>query len=228
MLADSITGTDTVWAEYTKTSFQNCAFSLVPSIITEPIMSAKTIASWADSTTIITRDTLDTCIIEVIKNGDYYFYMVDMQRGLIISFTLSSIVGSATQQYLYGYDTGIYFLRRVCFFDTTIENGGYDFYNIRVNDNPVSHVVNIPRSPKRPFVFNAFGKNGAIDLLGKENVRMTLYDLLGRRLFSRYFGKDAGIVKLGDLCPAAQCPSGRLILRVEIPGSGMYNAVISR
>jgi hypothetical protein len=145
-------------------------------------MAVKTVQTWADSGGLIIRDSLDTCVVQVVIDGTTYVYSIDMQKGLIFNLDAYGDLGAASQRYLYGYDKGIYYLRRVCCNspDTTIDFGGYDFYNIRVNGVAMTGVRPERRIPSDRFAINN----------GKANTRhgdlhagtmVALYDLQGRR-----------------------------------------------
>jgi hypothetical protein len=199
-------------------------------------MSSLTIASWADSG-IIKRDKLDTCVVEVRKNGYVFSYSIDMRKGLIIASVALTpgAEGSSSHFYLYGEHAGIYYIRKVCSFpdssaDTTINSGGYDFYNIRVNDEPVTPVINLPRAMKSPFAIRAMDKNGmrAIYIGDNKAVRIAAYDLLGRRHFSMINGKETDIVRLDRVCPSGRCPSGNVIIRMQTRESSAYSAFVVR
>jgi hypothetical protein len=196
-------------------------------MIFEPIMSSLTIASWADSGTI-KRDSPDTCVVEVRKNGYVFSYSIDMKKGLIIaSFALSpGAVGSSSHLYVYGEYQGIYYIRKVCCFpdsttDTTINNGGYEFHNIRINNKPVTQLINTSHSSRPRFGIRVMAKNGGRTIYfgGNEPVRIISYDLRGRQLFSMFAGRETGIARLDQVCASGRCPRGGYIVCVQAQGS---------
>jgi hypothetical protein len=196
-------------------------------MIFEPVMSSLTMASWADSGTI-KRDSPDTCVVEVRKNGYVFSYSIDMKKGLIIASVALSpgAVGSSSHRYVYGESKGIYYIRKVCCFpdsttDTTINNGGYEFHNIRINNEPVTQVINTSHSSGPRFAIRVMAKNGGRKIFfgGNEAIRINSYDLRGRRLFSMLAGEETGIVQLDQACASGRCPSGGYIIRVQAKGS---------
>ena len=195
-------------------------------------MSSLTIASWADSGTI-KRDSPDTCVVEMRKNGYISTYSIDMQKGLIIASVALTpgSAGSSSHLYLYGEYRGIYYLRKVCCFpttnaDTTIDSGGYDFYNIRVNDEPVTPVINPPRAGGPRFSIRSMDKNdlGAFFIGGNATARIAVYDLLGRQHFSLFARKETGVVRIDRECPPGRCPSGNYIVRMQTRESTALSA----
>jgi hypothetical protein len=202
---------------------------LVPAIITEPIMSSATFASWADSG-IVTRDTLDTCVVEIPDSGIMRTYSIDMLRGVVIGFIVSGGPDFAQHQYFYGYDKGIYYPRRVTFgYDTTIEYGGYEFDNIRVNGEPVPVITPAKRNPERFSVQWLDGKHGTISLAGITGpARATLFDIQGRRI-TPGDREVNGKFEIGSLCPSRGCPSGPVLVRIEHRGiARIFQALLVR
>jgi hypothetical protein len=198
-------------------------------------MASATIAPWADSGTII-MDTPDTCVVQVTMIGYTFTYSIDMQSGLI--FLSSTMVEGGGPQffqfYLYGEYNGINYIRRVCCIDpsipdTTLNNGGYDFYNIRINGEPVTPVINPPRAREPRFAIRS-AERGAMKVFygGNEPARMSFYDLRGRTLFSTFLIKETGAVRLDKACPSGRCPGGRYIIRLETAGSAPYSTVVTR
>ena len=199
-------------------------------------MSSLTVASWANGGTI-KRDLLDTCLVEVRKNGYSFTYSIDMQKGLIIASIARTpdSSGSSSHLYVYGEHKGIYYVRRVCCFptsnaDTTILNGGYDFYNIRINGEPVAPVNTLPSARKSRFALRSMDKSGmrAIFTGGNEPARIIVYDLAGRHRFSMVTGKGIGAVRLDQACPLGRCPGGGVIVRVQTQGSAAFSAITVR
>jgi hypothetical protein len=217
---------DTMWSEYSHTNFTGCAYPIVPSVVVDPIMSALTAASWADSGKI-TRDTLDTCVVEVQDNGITRIFSIDMLRGVVIGFMIYGGTESAQHQYFWGYDKEIYYLQKVTFsaFDTTITNGGYEFYNIRVNGETVTPVI-IPAKRKRERFSIQWvdRRQGTISLTGITGPsRIALFDIQGRRISSGEYGIN-GPFAITRLCPGRGCPSGPLLVRIE---NGVFSRVFS-
>jgi hypothetical protein len=217
MLSDTINGTDTTWKVYTRQSATSCSYPLVPSIIVDPIMSPLTAAAWADSGKVI-RDTLDTCVVDLSISSVTRIYSVDMRRGVVIGFMkYGDTTGTAEHQYFYGYTGGIYYLQRVACstFDTTIQNGGYEFYNIRINGEQVP-VINTAKRKQERFPFQWVDRNrGTLVMNGLQGpVRVALFDMRGRRISS---GENEinGPFAINRLCPSGGCPSGPLLVRIE-------------
>jgi len=179
-------------------------------------MSAATIAFWADSGSII-RDTLDTCVVQVQKNGAFNTYTIDMQRGVIVSMTSSSNQGFAVHQYFYGHENGIYFLTKVTFGpDTTIQSyGGYEFINIRVNGEQFASTIPFPEKPRgRDLRPSEKLTNGTV---------VSIYDLLGRKVVG------SGLVgQIDQACRSGGCSSGSYFLKVEKRNVAGSTVIISR
>ena len=220
MLADSINDGDTVWSQYSRSSLGNCAYPIVPSVITEPLMASSTFASWADSGVIIS-DTLDTCVVRVSKNGYSFQYSIDMKAGLVFAAE-NSMPSLAThwQLFVWGEYNGIYYLRRVCSgngsLDTgSIENGGYDFYNIHLNGNTITHIAGNPYTRQPSPSFRVMDGKEKKKLLSDINgpVRVSVFDIRGRRLFSSF--SASGIFDVNAACSPGVCPSGPLVLRIQ-------------
>ena len=232
MLADSINGTDTIWTAYSGTSFVGCSYPIVPSVITDPIMSSGIMATWLDSGAI-TRDSLDTCVVQVSGSDGYYnIYSIDMATGTIIAAYLNSVLGAVSHLYFYGHQNGIYFLRKVCTssYDTTLDNGGYIFYNIRVNDTLMSPVVqDEPRKERlRPGTMGAGNGRKTLVLAPGATARLAFYDLLGKNLYEKLVTGWGGPVALDRSCPASNCRSGTFVVRVEQPGFRPATSFFSR
>jgi hypothetical protein len=221
MLADSISAGDTLWRTYTGSSFSDCSFSIVPSVIRMPVMSAKMVRAWADSGAVVVYDTLDTCEVHVPYGGDTLYYTVDVPRGLIIGFYWYDFLLSidVTHGYFYGYDKGVYYLQKVSssMVDSGIEYGGYLFSNIRVNGQPLTTVKNRPRPEQCPFaIFPAADGCDRMAYTGaQEGMRITAFDLLGRSLFATSLQGGGGILDLNRLCRGTGCRNGPIMLRVS-------------
>ena len=242
MLSDILTETDTTWTVYTRQSATGCAYPLVPSIIVDPIMSSLITASWADKGTI-TRDTLDTCVVEIqdtivtvqdtveLETIVWTTYSIDMQRGVVIGFVTYGGPGSAQHQYIYGYEREIYYLRKVTFsFDTTIEYaGGYEFYNIRLNGEPVPVINPGKPKPERFSIQWLDRRQGILSLTGIAGpARAALFDIRGRRITQEY-REINGMFELNRLCPSSGCPSGPMLLWIENSGTTrVFPAVLVR
>jgi hypothetical protein len=218
--------TDTTWSEYSHTNFTGCAYPIVPSIVVDPIMSPLTAASWADSGKI-TRDSLDTCVVEVLDSGITRIFSIDMLRGVVIGFLIYGGTESAQHQYFWGYDKGIYYLQRVAcsMSDTTIINGGYEFYNIRVNGEPITSVVTPSKRKQERFSIQWVDRRqGTVSLTGITGPsRIALFDIRGRPISSGEYGIN-GPFSITRLCPVGGCPSGPLLVRIE---NGAFSRVFS-
>jgi hypothetical protein len=226
---------DTVRSTYTSSSFAGCSFSIVPSIISSSIISAKTIAAWADSAATVTRDSLDTCVVQVPNNGDTLLYSVDMARGVIVGLYWYGAWSGyyITHQYFYGLDKGIYYLQKVSCSsnDTSIENGGYRFSNIRINGEPVTSVLGRLRPEKAPFAVRPVGRGSdrVTFTRGEAGTRVAAFDLFGRSLFRTGLRGKGDVLDLNRLCGGARCPSGPLILRINgQSGAAFFSTAISR
>jgi hypothetical protein len=206
-----------LWNEYTRTTAGSCNFALVPSILIAPIMTSATIASWADSGSII-RDTLDTCTVQVQENGASITYTVDMQRGVIISMVYSD-QSYAMHQYFYGCQKGIYFLTKVTFGgDTSIQtNGGYEFYNIRINGEHYTRIANYLDMPQPSIAGSGRGNSMPI------GTTVSIYDLLGRRVV---IGNRIG--RMDGACRSGGYSSGVYLLKDEKQGATANSTVIYR
>jgi hypothetical protein len=218
MLSDIITETDTSWTLYTRQTATGCSYPLVPSILLDPLMSSKTAASWADGGTV-TWDTLDTCVVEILDTNLWIRYSIDMQRGLVVGLFRSDGINSAQHQYFYGCEKGIYYLRKVTFsIDTTLEYGGYEFYNIRLNGEPVPVINQAKRNPER-FSIQWLNKiRGTMALTGIQGpAKVALFDVRGRRIAPGY-REVTGMFEINSLCPSIGCPSGPVLLRIENSG----------
>lgn len=230
MLSDTISGTDTTWKVYTRQSATSCSYTLVPSIIVDPIMSPLTAAAWTDSGKI-TWDTLDTCVVEISNDSVTKVYSVDMVRGVVIGFMIWGLAGSAQHQYFWGYDKGIYYLKRVACstFDTTIINGGYEFYNIRVNGEPVPVITPAKRKQERFSIQWVDRNRGTLVMNGQQGPsRAALFDIQGRRITQGY-REISGMFEINRLCPPGGCPSGPVLLRIENSGATrVFPAVLVR
>jgi hypothetical protein len=234
VLIDSIAGTDTARSTYTASSFTDCSFSIVPSIISKPIMSANMVRAWADSAAVIVRDTLDTCVVKVPHNADTVLYWIDMSRGVIIELYWGPSE-DITHQYFYGYDKGIYYLQKVSCsspgFDTSISSGGYLFSNIRINGEPVTSVADRLRPEKSPFAIHPIGRgrDRIVFTGGEAGMRITAFDMFGRSLFETALQGKGDALRLDRLCGGARCPSGPLVLRRIGPdGAASFSTVIVR
>jgi len=193
-------------------------------------MSSLTAASWADSGKV-TRDTLDTCIVEIPNNGITRVYSIDMQHGVVIGFLIYGGSESAQHQYFYGYNNGVYYPRKVTFsYDTTIEyGGGYEFYNIRINGEQVP-VVNPAKRKQERFSIQWVDRNqGTLVMNGLQGpARVALFDMRGRRISSGEHEMN-GPFAISRFCPSGDCPSGPLLLRIENSGATrVFPAVLVR
>jgi hypothetical protein len=220
-MLDTIIGIESTWVVYDRSSVKTCNFSLVPSILIDPMMSSQTIAAWADSGKILV-DTVDSCEVQTPMSGGSYTYVINMKTGLITGLRATSPSGSiATHSYLYGFENGIYFLRRVSFslYDTTIEStGGYDFYNIKVNGTQYSSIADEHRHARSPFAIRYRDRAlGALTTSGYP-LRVTWYDLLGRNRYAANLSTMPPAGRIERLCPPSLCPSGRYFIRLESPG----------
>jgi hypothetical protein len=219
-----------MWSEFSRSNFSSCAFPIVPSIIVDPIMSSMVPASWADSGKV-TRDTLDTCIVQIGNDSVTKLYSVDMVRGVVIGFMTYGVAGSAEHQYFYGCDKGIYYLRKVTCstWDTTIENGGYEFYNIRINGDTVP-VINPAKRNLERFSIQWVDRNqGTFVMNGLQGpARVALFDMRGRRISSGEYEIN-GPSAINRFCPSGGCPSGPMLLRIENSGATrVFPAVLVR
>lgn len=217
-MADSMNVTDTFWTEYSRANLASCSYMIVPSVITEPIMSSETFAAWADSGVILS-DTLDTCVVNVCKDGYCGLYSIDMKTWLVIAamFSTPSGTGNHTKVYYYGNHDGTYYVQKIlCGWpptDTTIANGGYEFLNIRINGEAVTPVVTPPRPLRQRFSVQRL--DGMVSLFGTTGMsRASLYDIRGRRITPQT-KEVRDRFAMHDLCPASGCPSGPLLLRID-------------
>jgi hypothetical protein len=205
----------------------------VPSVITEPIMSSKIMATWPDSATI-SRDTLDTCVVQVADNGTYRTYSIDMVTGTIIGFYISGSLGTTMHMYFYSQWNGIYFLRKACtsYYDTTIDNGGYIFTNIRLNDSLMSPVRE-PAPAWQPVVAGrgvAEHESRTLAVAPDRELRILFYDMLGRGVYRSIYPAGAGgfPLTIDRACPADRCRSGTFLVRIEQPGLRPLTSYFSR
>jgi hypothetical protein len=179
-------------------------------------MSSATFASWADSGKV-TRDTLDTCVVEIRNDTVAKTYSVDMVRGVVIGSIISEPSGYVMHKYFYECDNGIYYLRKViCPLmdeDTTIENGGYEFFNVRITQVPV---INRAKRQQERFAIRWLDKKrGSISLSGTNGpARAALFDMQGRRITPMYHEVN-GSLDINRLCPIGGCPNQPLLLRIE-------------
>jgi phosphoribulokinase len=219
MLIDSVKGTDTAWSAFSSTS---CSFSMVPSVMSMPIMSAKMVGAWAESAAVVIRDTLDTCTVKVPHNADTILYSIDMARGVIVGLYLYGPSGYVTHQYFYGFDKGVYYLRQVscASWDTTIQNGGYIFKNVQINGEPVSSVLNRFRHERSRFAIRPIVSEGdRISFTGAEaGMRITAFDLFGRTVFETTLRGKGEVLNADRLCGGARCPSSPLLFRINAAG----------
>ena len=234
VLIDSISAADTARSAYTASWFATCSDFMIPSILNEPIMSAKTVRVWADSAAVVMRDSPDTCVVKVPNLTDTLLYTVDMARGVIIGLDVSTLfVALFTHQYFYGYDKGIYYLQKVSCSssDTSIMEGGYRFSNIRINNEPVTSAVNRFRREKSPCTIHAIGRGSDRIAVfgGKAGMRIAAFDLLGRSLFETALQGAGDVLRLDRLCRGTGCPSGPLILRINgSDGAAFFSIVVTR
>lgn len=233
MLIDTIIGTDTSRTTYGSSSFSGCSFSIVPSVIIKPIMSAKMVRAWATSAAVVIRDSLDTCVVKVPDSADTLLYSVDMARGVISGLNWYGASGYVTHQYFYGRDNGVYYLQKVSCssWDTTIEYGGYRFSNIRINGQPVTSVKRSAQPEKSPFAIHPAGSRGDQILFtgAQAGMRIAAFDLLGRGLFEIALRGSGDILDPDRLCGGAGCPSGPLVLRsIGRNGAASFSTVIER
>jgi len=187
-------------------------------------LASSTFASWADSGAIL-RDSLDTCVVHVVKNGYTFDYSIDLKAGLVFAAQNDGPSGAHSQRFLWGEYNGIHYLRRVCadadsFNDTgSIHRGGYDFYTITLNGLLIPSTVSIAAHPnpnQSSASFRIVDRNGNKTLLSgiQYPLRVTLFDIRGKQLFSGYSARG-GVFDISAACSRGGCPNGPIIVRVK-------------
>jgi hypothetical protein len=104
----------------------------------DPVLSSNPIKAWKDKGAVVTRDTLDTCVVSYTTTDSSWTYKIDKSRWLVSelvvhSYTLDSNVFSGT--FIYRDSGGIPVLEKIGLLrDTTMRHGGYVFTNIKINE----------------------------------------------------------------------------------------------
>jgi hypothetical protein len=121
---------------------ENRAFELLElgiSILREPVLSSTAIKAWKDKSAVVTRDTLDTCVVSFATATDSsWTYKIDKARWLVSELVvhsnpLDSNVFDGT--FFYRDSGGIPVLEKIALMkDSTMGHGGYVFSNIKINE----------------------------------------------------------------------------------------------
>ena len=64
-------------------------------------MSSATFAAWVADSGKVTRDTLDTCVVEIRNDTVSKSYSVDMVRGVVVGSIISEPAGYVFHKYFY-------------------------------------------------------------------------------------------------------------------------------
>lgn len=109
------------------------------STLREPVLSSAVIKAWKGKGAVVTRDTLDTCVVSYATATDsIWTYKIDKSRWLISELVVhqnfpDSNVFSGT--FIYRDSGGIPVLEKIALMkDTTMQHGGYVFSNIKINE----------------------------------------------------------------------------------------------
>jgi hypothetical protein len=120
---------------------ENRAFELLElgiSTLAEPVLSSAVIKAWKDKGAVVSRDTLDTCVVSYATTDSIWSYRIDKSRWLVSELVvhsnpLDSNVFSGT--FIYRDSGGIPVLEKIGLLrDTTMRHGGYVFSNIKINE----------------------------------------------------------------------------------------------
>jgi hypothetical protein len=205
-------------------------------VIIEPLLSSLTYASWADSGKIV-RNSSDTCVVIVNKNGLTFQYTIDMMAGLVVATRDSSpgLSSPPSQLILWSEDRGIFYFRRICAGNATLDtgsiySGGYDFSDILLNGQQVTGIFG-DASPRKAAAGFRLVRDGErkTKLSGiPESMPVSLFDVRGRRLFSGYSDRN-GFFDIASACSPGGCPSGPIVVLLKgRDGKSVFSTTIAR
>lgn len=112
-------------------------FELGISILREPVLSSGPIKAWKDKGAVVTRDTLDTCVVSYAATDSIWSYKIDKSMWLVSelvvhSNSLDSNVFDGT--FIYRDSSSIPVIEKIALMkDTAMNQGGYVFSNIKIN-----------------------------------------------------------------------------------------------
>ena len=107
------------------------------STLREPVLSSAGIKAWKDKGAVVTRDTLDTCVVSYTTTDSIWTYRIDKSMWLVSelvvhSNSLDSNVFDGT--FIYRDSSDIPVLEKIALMkDTSMRHGGYVFSNIKIN-----------------------------------------------------------------------------------------------
>jgi hypothetical protein len=120
----------------------NRAFELLEmgiSTLREPVLSSAVIKAWKYKGAVVTRDTLDTCVVSYATSADsIWTYKINKSMWLVSelvvhSNSLDSNVFDGT--FFYRDSSDIPVLEKIALMkDTSMNHGGYVFTNIKINE----------------------------------------------------------------------------------------------
>jgi hypothetical protein len=108
------------------------------SVLREPVLSAAAIGGWKDKGAVVTRDTLDTCVVAYGTSADSsWTYKIDKTRWLITGLTVHQVSPDSNVfngLFFYRDSSDIPVLEKIALMkDTSMQHGGYVFSNIKIN-----------------------------------------------------------------------------------------------
>lgn len=176
---------------------ENSAFELLEmgiSTLREPVLSSAVIKAWKDRGAVVTRDTLDTCVVSYTTSADSsWTYRIDKSMWLISelvvhSNSLDSNVFDGT--FFYRDSSDIPVLEKIVLMkDTTMRHGGYVFSNIKVNQGlPDSMFKNAVMRSRTVVDKGKFGiivnPSSVVFEFPRDagNIRAAVYDAAGRKI----------------------------------------------
>jgi hypothetical protein len=109
------------------------------STLREPVLSSAGIKAWKDKGAVVTRDTLDTCVVSYATATDSsWTYKIDKTRWLITGLLVhqnSPDSNVFNGLFFYRDSGGIQVLEKIALMqDSTMRHGGYVFSNIKINE----------------------------------------------------------------------------------------------
>ena len=171
---------------YTTLDLSGCASVLEGNtILVDPVMSSEPIKRMLQLNPRL-EDTLSDTVKLLFTAGETsYEYWVELSRSVIVSIRRT---GAETfhANYYYGMYNGIPLLKMMAMNgDTTLQNGGYRFYNIKLNG---SLSVRRSRTPNRVVPYAVTIGRGALAVQFNENHnafrKICIRDLRGKLVFS--------------------------------------------
>jgi hypothetical protein len=112
-------------------------FELGISTLREPVLSSGPIKAWKDKGAVVSRDTLDTCVVSYATTDSIWSYKIDKSMWLVSelvvhSNSLDSNVFDGT--FIYRDSSSIPVIEKIALMkDTAMKHGGYVFSNIKIN-----------------------------------------------------------------------------------------------